>query len=295
MKPEVYLYPKTAEEAVEMLKSYQGKAMLMSGGTDLVLWMKHGKKQPAALVDVDAIEELHGIEEKDGMLVIGAGVTHSEVAENALVNRYFPNLAQGCGSVGAPQTRNIGTVGGNIVSAQPAADSSANFVALGASCEILSQEGRRTVPVESLFLGVGRSVVDPGAEIMTRIMIPIPKKKFATAYQRIAPRNSLALPVANVSVELIAENGAIAEARVVASPVAVVPYRAKATEQLLTGRALGDKALAAEAGECVKTEIHPRDSKLRGSGAYRTELIGTLVERAVEQALARIAADAEEK
>ena len=295
MKPEVYLYAKTAEEAVEMLKSYEGKAMLMSGGTDLVLWMKHGKKQPAALVDVDAIEELHGIEEKDGMLVIGAGVTHCDVAENELVNRYFPNLAQGCGSVGAPQTRNIGTVGGNIVSAQPAADSSVNFVALGASCEILSQEGRRVVPVESLFLGVGRSVVNPCAEIVTKIMIPIPEKKFATAYQRVAPRNSLALPVANVSVELIADGDKIEQARVVASPVAVVPYRAKATEALLIGRSLSDATIAAEAGECVKTEIHPRDSKLRGSGAYRTELIGTLVERAVEQAIARITASAKER
>jgi len=280
-----YLYPKTAEEAVEMLNSYEGKAMIMSGGTDLVLWMKHGKKTPEALVDVDGIAELKGIERQGDKLVIGAGVTHADVAENELVLELFPSLAKGCGSVGAPQPRNIGTVGGNIVSAQPAADSSVNFVALGATCEILSAEGRREVPVESLFLGVGRSVVDPGKEIMTKIMIPIPQKAYAVSYQRMAPRKSLALPVANVSLELVAEDGKIAEARLVASPVAVVPFRCKATEALLTGRDLTDASLAAEAGAMVQTEINPRDSKLRGSGAYRKALIGTQVEDAVNEAV----------
>ena len=280
-----YLYPKTAEEAVEMLNSYEGKAMIMSGGTDLVLWMKHGKKTPEALVDVDGIAELKGIERQGDKLVIGAGVTHADVAENELVLELFPSLAKGCGSVGAPQTRNIGTVGGNIVSAQPAADSSVNFVALGATCEILSAEGRREVPVESLFLGVGRSVLDPGKELMTKIMIPIPQQTYAVSYQRMAPRKSLALPVANVSLELVAEDGKIAEARLVASPVAVVPFRCKATEALLTGRDLTDASLAAEAGAMVQTEINPRDSKLRGSGAYRKALIGTQVEDAVNEAV----------
>lgn len=288
MKAEAYLYPKTAQEAVEMLKSYDGKAMLMSGGTDLVLWMKHGKKQPAALVDVDGIDELKGITRQDGALVIGAGVTHADVAESELVRELFPSLAKGCGSVGAPQTRNIGTVGGNIVSAQPAADSSVNFVALGASCEILSEEGRRVVPVESLFLGVGRSVVDPGREIMTKIIVPIPEKPYGVSYQRMAPRKALALPVANVSVELVAEAGTITEARVVASPVAVVPCRCKATEALLVGRSLDDEALASEAGAVVQTEIHPRDSKLRGSGDYRKALIGVLTADAVAEAVSRV-------
>lgn len=289
MSAEIYLYPKTAEEAVSLLASYEGKAILMSGGTDLVLWMKHGKKQPAALIDVDGIPELKGITRQGDRLVIGAGVTHAEVAESLLVRELFPNLARGCGSVGAPQTRNIGTVGGNVVSAQPAADASVNFVALGASCELLSQKGRRTAKVEDLFLGVGRSAVDPSAEIMTKIAIPIPTAPFAVAYQRVAPRNSLALPVANVSVEVIAQQNAISKIRIVASPVAVVPYRAKATEKLLTGRSLeAIPSLAAEAGACVQSEIHPRDSKLRGSGDYRRALIGTLVERAVAEALERV-------
>lgn len=287
-KPESYLYPKTSEEALQMLASYDGKAMIMSGGTDLVLWMKHGKKTPVALVDIDAIEELKGIELKDGNLVIGAGMTHADVAENELVNSLFPNLAKGCGSAGAPQTRNIGTVGGNIVSAQPAADSSVNFVALGASCEILSASGRRIVPVESLFLGVGRSAVDPGKEIMTKIIIPVPTEKYAVAYQRVAPRASLALPIANVSVMLIADGAKIKDARIVASPVATVPYRAKKTEEALKGMALTDPSLAATVNDVIQTEINPRDSKLRGSADYRKALIGVLTERAVSEAINRI-------
>lgn len=285
MKAEAYRYPRSAEEAVELLQAYQGKAMLIAGGTDLMLWLKHGEKQPAALVDVDGIPELKGIRRNGQALEIGAGETHASVAEHLLVRELFPNLAKGCASVGAPQIRNIGTVGGNIVSAQPAGDSSVNFVALGAFCEILSPHGRRTAPVEELFQGVGRSALNPGVEIMTKLLIPIPETPFAVSYQRIAPRESLALPVANVSVELTAEAGRISMARVVAAPVAVTPYRAKATEALLIGGALEDGALPATVNKAICQEVHPRDSALRGSGAYRTALIGTLAERAIAEAM----------
>lgn len=294
-KAEAYLYPKTAEEAVALLQAYQGKALVMSGGTDLMLWLKHGTRQPDALVDVDGVEELRGISRRGDTLVIGAGVTHADAAEHPLVNELFPSLAKGCGSVGAPQTRNIGTLGGNIVSAQPAGDASVNLTALGASCEILSPEGRRIVPVESLFLGVGRSAVNPAAELLTKIFIPIPAEPFAVSYRRIAPRNSLALPVACVSVLLLARDGKLAEARVVAAPVAVTPCRAKATEALLTGRPLEEAGLAAQAGGCIQKEINPRDSKLRGSGAYRKALVGTLTEDAVTEALGRLGEKLEKK
>lgn len=286
MKPERYLFPATAEQAMEMLAEYNGAAMLISGGTDLMLWMKDGKKSPRALIDVDRIPELHTFGREGNRMMIGAGVTHAQVAADPEIRGLFPCLSKGCGSVGAPQTRNIGSVGGNIVSAQPAADSSVNFVALDAACEILSPQGRRIVPVESLFLGVGQSALDPCREIMTKIIIPIPQGKYATSYQRIAQRNALSLPVINVAARLEADGGRITDARIVIAPVAVTPFRARATEQLLLGKSCDDAGMAAEAGASAMGEVHPRDSLLRGSGEYRKHLVKSLVESAVREAAA---------
>lgn len=288
MRIEKYLYPTSAEEAVRMLEDYQGEAMIMAGGTDLVLWIKEGKREPSALVDIDGIEELHGVLIREDEIILGAGVTHAEVAENRELKKRVKCLTDGCRSVGSPQIRNIATVGGNIVSAQPAADSTVNFVALGAECEIASAEGRRRVPVEQLFLGVGKSALNPGRELLTKIYIPLPSGPYATSFQRLAPRNSLALPIVNVAAYLAEEDGRIAEARIVASPVAVTPFRLRQAEQYLTGKQVSEKGLAAAAGQLAHDEANPRDSLLRGSGEYRKVLVQDLVTKAVEEILGKL-------
>ena len=288
MQPQSYLFPTSASQAVDMLTQYDGQALLISGGTDLMLWMKEGKKAPAALIDLDRIEQLHQWRREGDMISLGAALTHGQVARDPQLRALFPNLCQGCGSVGAPQTRNIGTIGGNIVSAQPAADASINLVALDACCEIISAAGSRIVPIETLFLGVGKSALDAGRELMTRVLVPIPRQPYATAYQRMSPRNALSLPVINVAVRLTAEQGCISDARIVAAPVAVTPLRLRATEQLLLGRSLQESGLVAQAGELAVNEVHPRDSLQRGSGAYRKQLVRTLTEAALEQCLAQL-------
>lgn len=288
MKITQYLFPRTAEECLEFLARYDGKARVVAGGTDLFLWVKERKAFPTVLVDVSRIEALRIFSDEMDRIVLGPAVTHAEIASNPVVKASFPVLSDGCRNVGSPQIRNIGTLGGNIVSAQPAADSVVPLVALGAECEIAGHLGSRIEPLENLFLGVGKSRVDPTREVITKIIVMKPKAKFANAYSRIAPREAMALPVINAAVQLTVEDDRISGARIVTAPVAVTPFRAKKAEEFLLGKRPGNKGDLRKAAELAEREAKPRDSLVRGSGEYRKVLVGDLVEQALMQAAGKL-------
>lgn len=277
-----YLYPKTVEEALKYLSEYQGKARIVAGGTDLVLWLRSGKVQAECLVDIAGIEELHEIEHENNRMTIGAGVTCTEVSINKDIKRVLRCLADGCRSVGSPQIRNMATVAGNIVSAQPAADASVNFVALEAKCEVASDEGRRVVNVEDLYLGIGKSKIDPSREIITKIFIDIPENNYSTGFERIAPRNSLALPIINVAAKVEAENNTVSNSKIVIAPVSIIPFRAIEAEAFLLGKDIRDEKIIEEASLIAFNEANPRDSLLRGTGEYRKVLVKDLVYKALD-------------
>ncbi|MFR5881522.1 MAG: FAD binding domain-containing protein [Cloacibacillus evryensis] len=224
---------------------------------------RDGKVSPSVLVDVSDIPEMKFVSVMNGKMTIGAAMTHAEIAANESVKQIFPALSDGCRSVGSPQIRNIATLAGNIVSAQPAADSVVPMTALGAICEIANCEGARMKPLCELSKRVGESYVDPTKEILTKIEIAIPAGKYGTAFKRIAPREAMALPVVNVAVMLeAAEDGAISAARVVASPVAVVPFRAQRAEAHMVGK----KPSAGFRRGRDRRRRPRRDSLVRGSG-----------------------------
>ncbi|MDD7649192.1 xanthine dehydrogenase family protein subunit M [Cloacibacillus porcorum] len=286
---EKHLFPKNIKEALSLLEEYKGEARLVSGATDLMLWIREEKVTPLVLVDVSDIPEMRFVSVENGKMTLGAAMTHAEIAANEAVKRIFPALSDGCRSVGSPQIRNIATLAGNIVSAQPAADSVVPMTALGAVCEIVSSDGAHMRPLCELSKTVGESYVDPTKEILTKIEISVPAGKYGTAFKRIAPREAMALPVVNVAVMLeAAEDGTISAARVVASPVAVVPFRAQMAEAHLIGKKPSAE-LFAEAAKIAEDEASPRDSLVRGSGAYRKVLVKDLVEQALTEAAAAFA------
>ncbi|ANZ46704.1 FAD binding domain-containing protein [Cloacibacillus porcorum] len=286
---EKHLFPKNIKEALSLLEEYKGEARLVSGATDLMLWIREEKVTPSVLVDVSDIPEMRFVSVENGKMTLGAAMTHAEIAANEAVKRIFPALSDGCRSVGSPQIRNIATLAGNIVSAQPAADSVVPMTALGAVCEIVSSDGAHMRPLCELSKTVGESYVDPTKDILTKIEISVPAGKYGTAFKRIAPREAMALPVVNVAVMLEAtEDGTISAARVVASPVAVVPFRAQMAEAHLIGKKPSAE-LFAEAAKIAEDEASPRDSLVRGSGAYRKVLVKDLVEQALTEAAAAFA------
>lgn len=281
---EEYVFPFTVEECVRQLAEYDGRARIIAGGTDLVLWARNGKIEQNVMVDISRVEGINDLVLDSDKLILGAGMTHASVASNREVKSRFTALADACRSVGSPQIRHIATLGGNIVSAQPAADSVIPMVALDAKCEIVSSSGTRVEPIDGLHEGVGRSKVDPTREVLSRIFLEIPRCPYATAFTRLAPREAMALPIVNCAILVLLDGDSIISARIALAPVATRPFRPVETEAFLAGKKISDPKIFEEAARIASSEAKPRDSLLRGSGEYRKVLVGDLIESALRKA-----------
>jgi len=141
-----YERPKSVAGALTLLGQAAGRGRVIAGGTDLVPQLRQREYCPDLLVDITGIEELKRIEENDGWIEIGAAVTHAEVAKNALIQKEARVLAEGCARVGSPQIRNMATLVGNVISAQPAADGAIPLTALEAEIKVVSKPGNAGFP-----------------------------------------------------------------------------------------------------------------------------------------------------
>ncbi|MEJ2208749.1 MAG: FAD binding domain-containing protein [Anaerolineae bacterium] len=269
---------------------------MIAGGTDLVIELDEGKCTADCLVDVTRIPGLDTIEQQDGQIVLGANVTFRQVKESALVQQQARVLAEAAGTVGALQIQTVATLAGNIVSSLPAADGSVALSALDAEVEVAGPDGRQWHPIGELFLGPGRSAVDPTRQMITAIRFPVPRGRHGSAWERIGRRRALVLPILNCGVSLALEDGEgqdgprIAWARLGLGPVAPVPFRARQTEAFLHGQPATEETFR-QAGEIAAGEAKPRTSLLRASKEYRVEVLKVLVRqgltRATEEARAR--------
>ncbi len=286
MKWEEYLMPTSLEEALAMLQEHQGQARVIAGGTDLIIQLKKKEKTVKCLVDITNLEELKGIELEGDFIRIGACVTHQELASSSLVREKAAALAEGASQVGSPQIRNMGTVGGNIVNAQPAADTVVPLMALEAEVEVATATGTRREPLGSLYLGPGQCTVDPTAEILTAVRFRALGSNQGSAFERLAKRKALSLPILNAAAVVTLNNGgdAFQEVRLAVSPVAPTPFRARKAEEALRGAAVEAQAIAA-ALELAAQEAQPRTSLLRGSEEYRREMVKVLLRRSIERAI----------
>ncbi|MGI9951042.1 FAD binding domain-containing protein [Moorellaceae bacterium AZ2] len=287
-----YYRPRTIDEALKILAAHNGEARIIAGGTDLVLDLKNKSKQARYLVDIRSIEGMGVIEEKGGKIYLGAGVTHSQAANSQLIREKATALAEAAAQVGSLQIRNVGTVVGNVVNAQPAADTAVALVALEAEAEIAHTDGsRQLVRVEDLYAGPGQSKVDSTRSIVTGIYIPVVENR-VTTFLRIARRKSLALPVINVAVGLTVKEGVITSAVIAAGPVGPQPMRLKEAEVYLTGKKLLDKSVY-EVGGIAASASAPRSSVLRGSREYRQHLVNVLVRRSLASVVEKFGGQAQ--
>lgn len=275
-----YIMPASIPECLEYLKSYNGEARVIAGGTDLILQQREKQIQAKCLIDISMIEELKFLEEKEGVIFIGAGVTHAEVASSQLIRSKASLLTDASDSVGSPQIRNVATVVGNVVNAQPAADAAIALIALEAKADIITYNGKMTLPLEDLYIGLNKSKVDSSKEIVTSVHFKSLSEKQGSSFMRVAPRNALSLPVLNIAMVITIKDQLIDKANIVLGPVADRPYRAVEAENLLEGSRIDSDEIIGEAASCASGECSPRDSFLRGTTAYRRELIKVLVKRA---------------
>ena len=282
-----HLFPKTIEEALAFLKECKGKARLIAGGTDLIPEIREKESEFEVLVDIEKIKKLKAIREESKKIFIGPGVTFSELEESELIRTNAFALCQAASLMGSPQVRNRGTIGGNIVSAQPAADGALALSAFDAMLEIASVRGTREIPIDKAYLDIGKSIINPSKEILVGIRLEKRKKGEGSNYQRVAMRRAMALPILACGVFVKSFNGLIQSARIAIGPVSNTPFRATEAEDFLEGKSLTTEIFE-RAGEIASEEVNPRDSRLRGSRIYRKGLSAVLVKRGLEGALANI-------
>jgi carbon-monoxide dehydrogenase medium subunit len=286
-----YVYPSSIEEAVACLERHPGEGRVIAGGTDLLPDLRKGRIAPRCLVDITRIPGLRQIEVDGGGVTVGAGVTFAALRKHRFLCQHVHALVDAAASVGAGAIQNAATWVGNIVQAMPAADGAIIALALDAEAEIVNRDGARWEPVGSLFAGPGRSTIDPTSEIISRLRFSGPWTGVGTAWRRVGRRAALVLPILNCAVRVELETASAGEETVstvaiALGPVAPRPYRARRAETFLRGRPPRTDVLS-QTAKIAQSEANPRTSVTRASAAYRRDILPTLVEDALREAVGR--------
>lgn len=294
MIPFEYRTPKSLKEVHATLKEFGSDAKLIAGGTSLVIMMRQRLVRPNCLVSLRSVRGLNSIEIHDGGIRVGGLATHREVESSSLLRRRLPLLAETYHHVATIRIRNMATVGGGLAHADPNQDPPPTLIALGATVKATSADGSRVIPLDDFFTDYYETVLKPD-EIVTEVFIPKMAPNTAGAYLKFLPRTAddYATVSAAAVLTLDKTRKMISDVRIALGSVGVTPIRATAAEGILRGQPLKPEAFA-EAGEKAKEAVDPL-SDFRGSAAYKKEMAGVFVRRALEKALATIRQQARSK
>jgi CO/xanthine dehydrogenase FAD-binding subunit len=291
MKAFGYVAAKDVEHAVALLGEHGAKAKILAGGTDLLVELKHAAHNPEIIVDISRLSELKTIAVADDGLHIGALATHGDLMSSPIIRDMFPALVDAAHSIGAVQTRNLGTLGGNLVTCVPSMDSGPALIALEALVTVASSAGRRQMPLGELFVGPRKTSLKPG-DLLVDIVIPKENLGKPAAFEKFGLRKGQALALVNVGAAFFIDKGNFLGPRIALGAVAPTVIRAPKAEAYLEGRKISAEAMT-EAGRIAATEAKPI-SDFRASADYRRDLVAVLVKRALASAQARAAAKQKE-
>jgi carbon-monoxide dehydrogenase medium subunit len=283
-----YFEPKTVEEACTIVSQSNGKAKIIAGGTDLLVQMKNREIVPGKIIGLKNIPGLKGIEyDVSRGLMVGPMTTLHEIETSSLVKEKFEILSQATSSMASIQIRNLGTIGGNICSAVPSADTAPPLMVLEARLELVSSKGKREVPIEKFFTGSSETILGHD-EILTEILIPTPPSRGWGVYKKHSVRDASDLALVGVAVWIQLDPGSrkCEEIRIALGAVAPTPMRARKAEMLLRGKKVDD-ALIEQVAQETALECRPI-SDLRGSAEYRKEMVRVFAKKALEEAIQRI-------
>ena len=310
MKKFDYLRPQTLEEALALLNQYGKKAKLIAGGTDVIVLIKQKAMMPEVLISLRGIPGLDQIR-YDGALKIGAMVTHRGIEKSEVIRKEFSALTDAADVLGSIQIRNVATIGGNICTAAPSADTATPLLVLGTQVKIKSLSEEKMVPIEGFFTGPGETILKKG-EMVTELVVPKPLPNTGSAYWKLQRRLALDLPILGVSVLLSLDKGTVScsdmlcttspissilhtmekdeltckEIRIALGVAAPTPIRALKAENLMRGKKISDELLE-EVANTASAEAQPRDS-IRGEAWYRKDLVRVLVKRMAMKSIERV-------
>ncbi len=310
MKKFDYFKPKTLKEALTLFAKYGEKTKWIAGGTDVIVMIKQKTMAPDVLISLRGIPGLDQIK-FNGSLSIGPMVTHRAIEKSEVIRKNFSAITDATDYLGSVQIRNVATIGGNICTAAPSADTATPLLVLGTQVKIKHMKGQRTLPIEEFFRGPGETVLKPG-ELVQELLIPKPLPNTGSAYYKLQRRLALDLPILGVSVLLSLDKNRVTcsdmlctaspissilhkmeedeivckEVRIALGVVAPTPLRAVKAENLLRGKKLSDELLE-EAAETAAREAQPRDT-VRGEAWYRRDMIKVLVKRMAMKSIERV-------
>lgn len=276
---------KSISDAIDALLA-DPKAIIISGGSDVLIKIREGKLAGCSLVSIHGIKELEGIYlEQDGTIVIKPGTSFSHVTYNEIIQKYIPILGNAVDQVGGPQIRNIGTIGGNICNGVTSADSASTLFALNAVVEITGKVGKRTLPIADFYKSAGKVNLEHG-ELVTAIYISKDNYEgFGGHYIKYAQRNAMDIATLGcaVNVKLSSDKTTIEDMRLAFGVAGPVPMRCQETEKLVKGQKITPE-LFEQVGKTAITEVNPRTS-WRASKEFRLQLVEELSKRALKQAI----------
>ena len=274
------------DEALAELEISEGDTKVIAGGTDLVLNMKKKKILPRRLISLHNLKELDFIRMQDSEVSIGALTRHTDIAANPLLKTHLPILCEAVGLIGSWQIRNIGTIGGNICNASPAADSAPPLLVMNAQLIVASKTAEKKIPLDSFFTGPGETVLETG-QILKEIVIELPKQRSAGCYLKLRRRKAVDISLAGVAFQAETESDGQTLARVgiAMGGVAPTPIRVAEAEAVLTGLPV-DEALTkiSDCARIVAQAARPIDD-VRASASYRRTIVAVFLHQCAQKVL----------
>jgi xanthine dehydrogenase FAD-binding subunit len=282
-----YLAAQSIEQAVSWLGQNGENACVLSGGTDLIVQMREGRKQAALVVDIKAVPEANQLAyDPVRGLLIGAAVPCWRICEDRQVAELYPGLVDAAGLIGGVQIQSRASLGGNLCNASPAADGIPALIVHAAVCMIAGRQGLREAAVESFCTAPGQTILQTG-EFLLALRLPSPEARSGAAYLRFTPRSEMDIAVAGagVMVTLSVDGEVFESARIALGGVAPTPLFVPEAGAALAGQPV-DSAAIEQAAQLARQAARPI-SDLRGSRDQRSHLCAVLVRRALERAIRR--------
>jgi len=276
-----YFEPRTIEEALSLLAKYEGKARVIAGGTDLLVWMKMGRVSPEYLINISRIPALRYLITDKGLRV-GALTPFREVEKHGLIQRKYTAFYEAAKAVTSVQIKNMGTIGGNLCNASPAADSAPPLIAFGGQLRLAEGKKERVISIEEFFVGNGVTCLSP-KELLLEVLLAEAPASTGSAFIKVA-RVAADLAKISIAAKVVRDGKSCQDCGIAMGGVAKVPMRLKKTEEVLRGRKL-DPALIEKAGQVAADEIQPRSR--RSTSFYKKEVTKVLIRDAFNLAWER--------
>lgn len=282
-----YVRASNLDEALAVLADKGRRASLLSGGTDLIVALREGRRSADVVVDVKGIAETSALsfDTQDG-LRIGASVPCYRIYGDDVISAAYPGLIDAVHLIGGVQIQGRASVGGNVCNASPAADTIPALIVHSAVCTVAGPNGKREVAVEDFCIAPGRTVLEEG-EMLVSIHVPAPAPGFGAAYLRFIPRNEMDIAVvgAGASVVLDEKRRTIESARISLGAVAPTPLFVKEAGIALAGQPANDESI--ERAALIAQEAARPITDMRGTAEYRKHLSAVLTRRALKIAIER--------